>query len=212
MTVVDPIEGKLDIGFVSQLEGYVDVNIVRISAPIFEAKIYPVRINSHIEAYLFCKANQIYRLAGYVTDRIIIDDIALLDLRVTEDPTRIQRRQYYRFDCKVPVTFYESKPDELDQNNSIVGHTVDISGGGLSSLTDIMLTADSVLSGALMLEDYVLEFTGKVIRCRREIINDEVKYISSISFVDIEYKEREKIVAFIFYQQRELLKRGLRGS
>ena len=212
MTVVDPVEGKLDIGFVSQLEGFTDVNIIRISAPIHEAKVYPVRVNSYIEAYLFCKASQIYRVVGYVTDRLIIDDIALLDLRVTEKPEKIQRRQYYRFDCRVPVGFNSPSADEPGKYEKINGHTIDLSGGGLSAITDKMLTADSVITGSLLLDDYELEFKGKVNRCRREIINEELNYISSISFIDIEYKEREKIVGFIFNQQRELLRKGLRGS
>ncbi len=212
MTVVDPVEGRLDIGFVSQLEGFTDVNIIRISAPVREAKVYPVRVNSYIEAYLFCKATQIYRIVGYVIDRLIIDDLALLDVRVTEKPEKVQRRQYYRFDCRVPVGFNPPSADEPGKYDQISGHTVDISGGGLSAITDKMLTADSVVSGSLSLDDYELKFEGKVIRCRREIINEELKYISSISFVDIEYKEREKIVGFIFNQQRELLRKGLRGS
>ncbi len=212
MTVVDPVEGKIDIGFVSQLEGFTDVNIIRISAPIHGAKVYPVRVNSYIEAYLFCKASQIYRVVGYVTDRLIIDDIALLDVRVKEKPEKIQRRQYYRFDCRVPVCFDLPAADEPGKYDQISGHTIDISGGGLSAITDKMLTADSVITGSLPLDDYELEFKGKVIRCRREIINEELKYISSIGFIDIEYKEREKIVGFIFNQQRELLRKGLRGS
>ncbi|WP_080064009.1 flagellar brake protein [Ruminiclostridium hungatei] len=212
MTVVDPVEGKLDMGFISQLEGLVDVNTIRISAPIHEAKVYPVRVNSHIEAYFFYKANQIYRVIGYVTDRLIIDDIALLDVRVTEKPEKIQRRQYYRFDCRVPVSFSPQKSDEPGKHDEIAGYTIDISGGGVSSQTDYMLVPNSVISGALLFDNFQLKFKGKVIRCSREIINEEIKYNSSISFEDIEYKEREKIVGFIFRQQRELLKKGLRGS
>ncbi len=210
MTVVDPIDGKLDIGFVSQLEGIIDVNTLRISAPIFEAKIYPVRVNSHIEGYLFCKANQIFRFSGVVIDRLIIDDIALLDVLVTENPEKIQRRQFYRFDCKAPVTIYVPEAEQPEVYTEISGHTLDISGGGISSLSDKALKADLIVMGILKLDTYELEFQGKVIRCRKEIINEELKYISSISFIDLEYKEREKIVSFIFNQQRELLKRGQR--
>lgn len=212
MTVVDPIEGKIDIGFVSQLEGHTDVNILRISAPIHEAKVFPVRVNSHIEAYLFCKTNQIYRVVGYVTDRLIIDDIALLDIKVTEKPERIQRRQYYRFDCRVPVRFYSPNEDQSGKFDEICGYTIDISGGGISANTDIILNTDSIITGTLLLDNYELEFKGRVIRCKKEVISEELRFISSISFIDIEYKEREKIVGFIFNQQRELLKKGLRGS
>ncbi len=212
MTVTDPFDGRLDIGFVSQLEGFTDVNVIRISAPIHEAKVYPVRVNSSIEAYLFCNANQIYMIKGYVTDRLIIDDIAMLDIKVTREPERIQRRQYYRFDCNIPVCFYEPKDDGSDEFDEIEGYSLDISGGGISAVTDKMLPADRKMAGKILLDDYTLSFTGKIVRCNKKIINEEIKYVSSVSFVDIEYKEREKIVSFIFSQQRELLKKGLRGN
>lgn len=212
MTVVDPIEGKLDIGFVSQLEGFVDVNIIRISAPIYESKVYPVRVHSFIEAYLFCAANQIFRVVGYVKDRLIIDDIALLDVRVTEKPERIQRRQFYRFECRIPMDFTLVSSDKQNTTSEYSGYTIDVSGGGLSCVTNESINVDSIIQGFMTLDSYSLEFKGKVVRTRREIINEEVKYISSVSFIDLEHKDREKIISFIFNQQRELLRKGLRGA
>lgn len=212
MTVVDPIEGKLDIGFVSQYEGSVDVNVIRISAPIYEAKIYPVRVNSQIEAYLFCNASQIFRIYGTVIDRIILDDIPLLDIRVLEKPERIQRRQYYRFECIVPVKYYESKSDIEGEVSEIMGQTIDLSGGGISAYARKKLSPGTVITGTLYLDDYELIFEGKVIRSKKVIINEEIKFYTSISFIEIGFREREKIVSFIFNKQRELLSKGLRSG
>jgi len=212
LNVTDPIEGKLNIGFVSQIEGIIDENALRISAPIFEAKVYPIRVNSHIEAYMFYKSNQIYKIAGYVENRLIVDDIALLDLRVTQKMQKIQRRQFYRFGCSVPVIFYEQQAEGLEDDiREIFGHTIDLSGGGLSALTGEPLIKNDELKGKLELDDgSFINFSGKVIRCIKNIVNDELRYVSSISFLDIDYKMRERIVGFIFNQQRLLLKKELR--
>lgn len=212
LSVTDPIEGKIDIEFISQTEGIIDENILRISAPIFEARIYPIRINSHIEAYLFYKSNQVYKISGYVENRLIVDDIALLDLRVTEKIHKIQRRQFYRFGCSVPVIFMVQELEALEEaSKEIYGHTIDLSGGGLSALTGEPLIINNELKGKLELEGgNFIDFNGKVIRCIKKIVNDELKYISSISFTDIDYKKRERIVGFIFNQQRLLLKKELR--
>ncbi len=213
MTVTDPIDGKLDIGFVSQIEGYIGEKTVRISAPIYEAKIYPVKVNSHIEAYLFYKSNQIYKMEGFVTDRLVVDDIALLDVSVTEDIAKIQRRQFYRFDCSAPVIFRNEPPEAEEAEAAVIeGQTIDISGGGLSAKTDVPLEQDTLIKGWLEFEDNKVDFGGKIIRCSKKIINGELQYISSISFVNIGYKEREKIIGFIFNQQRLLLNKGLRGN
>lgn len=212
LTVTDPMEGKIDIDFISQIEGYTDVNTMRILAPIYEAKIYPVKVNSHIEAYLFYKSNQVFQIKGVVTNRIIIDDIAFLDMRVTENVKRIQRRQYFRFDCSVPVAFYDKPKEEEQQEPEIYGHTVDLSGGGLSVITEIALVKDKLIGGYIDLGEYKVNFVGKVLRCNRKIINDELQYISSISFSDMGFKDREKIVGYIFSRQRMLLNKWLRGN
>lgn len=212
LNVTDPVEGKININFVSQIEGFADENIVRISAPIFEAKVYPVKVNSHINAYLFYKSNQVYNIEGFVVDRQVIDGIATLDLKVTEKIRKVQRRQYFRFDCSIPVFFYiQQSPESSEEYIEISGHTIDISGGGLSALIDKPVNKNKIIQGKLELESSGhIDFEGRVIRCIKDIINDEIKYFMSISFVDIDYKKREKIVRFIFDQQRLLLKKGLR--
>jgi len=212
LTVIDPSKGKLDIGFVSQIEDYIDEDVIRIAAPIFEAKVYPIRVRSHIEAYLFYNSNQVYRIAGFVENRLIADDIALIDLRVTEKIQIIQRRQFFRFECSVPIIFYGQQANGLEERNrEIFGDTIDLSGGGLSALTKEPLNEKTQLKGKIQLDDdSLVDFDGEVIRCIKNIINNELKYISSINFIDIDYKKREKIVGFIFNQQRLLLNKGLR--
>jgi c-di-GMP-binding flagellar brake protein YcgR len=210
LSVTDTIEGKLNIGFVSQIEDYIDESVIRISAPIHEAKVYPVKLNSYIEGYLFLKSNQIYRMVGYVQNRLIIDDIAFLDIVVTEKLRKIQRRQFFRFTCSVPVTFFiqnQNKPGE--ELKKISGNTIDLSGGGLSALTNEPLENDIQLKGTLVLDDTnYIDFSAKVIRCTENILKEEKKYVSSIGFIDIDYIDREKVVAFIFDQQRLLLKKS----
>lgn len=213
LNVIDPVEGKINIQFVSQIEEHVDDNVIRIAAPIFEAKVYPIRVNSHIDAYIYYKSNQVYNIAGFVEKRMINESIALLDVRVTEKIRKIQRRQFFRFNCSVPVAFYGQPLTEEQEEYILIaaGRTINLSGGGLSVLTDKPLIKNTEVKGKLNLEnDTIINFDGKVIRCIKNIINDEIKYISSISFIDIGYKKREKIVRFIFNQQRLLLKKGLR--
>lgn len=211
MKVVDPIDGKLDIAFISQIENYCDQNTLIMSAPIYESRIYPIRVNSKIEAYAY-RSDHIYRILGFVEKRLIIDDIAVLEVKITEEIQRIQRRQFYRFKCSVPVTFYLQQSDEQqDEAEEIIGQTLNISGGGLAAITDKPLQKDYKIVGQLFMNnDNFINFNVKVIRCTANVINDKLKYISSIGFIDMGYKEREMIVNYIFDQQRILLNKGLR--
>lgn len=210
LNVVDPVQGKLNINFISQIENFKDENIIIISAPIFEAKVFPVRVNSKVEAYAY-RGDHLNKIVGFIENRLFIDGIAVLEVRVVESIQRIQRRRFFRFDCSVPVVFYE-KPEANDQDAiQIAGRTLNLSGGGLLAITDKPLTKGLDLPGQIWLgNDTSVEFNGKVIRCASEVINEELKYISSIGFIDIGYKQREMIVGYIFDQQRILLKKGLR--
>lgn len=208
MTVFDPLEGKLDIDFISQIEGAIDDSIIQISAPIFEAKVYPVKVNSKIEAFLYWESH-VYKFVGFVADRLVINEIPILSVRMTEKIQRIQRRTFFRFNCSVPVILSEMHEGQ-EQNIAIPGLTHDLSGGGMSAVTDKPLKKGSILKGSLQLEDgYSVNFEGKVIRIEK-LMTNEVSYISSLSFINIGYKDREKVVGYIFDQQRKLLKKGLR--
>lgn len=211
LNITDPIEGKLGIGFISQIENYKDENILVISAPIYEAKIYPVRVNSKIEGYAY-RGDHLNKIVGFVENRLFIDEIAVLEVRIIENIQRIQRRRFYRFDCSVPVTFYIEKNDGVDsETDEVAGRTLNLSGGGLSALTDVSLEKGAELASKLKLDNNsFIEFKGRVIRSVSEVINEELKYISSISFIDIGYKRREMIIGYIFDQERILLKKGLR--
>jgi c-di-GMP-binding flagellar brake protein YcgR len=206
MTVIDPLKGNIDIGFISQIEDFAEENVLKISAPIFRTEIYPISTNSKIEAFLFYKSSIVYKIVGYVINRTVVDNIALLELKVTEDITRIQRREFFRFECNVPIAIFLD-----EQANIMQGRTLDISGGGLSCITSKGMQIDSNINGRIYLDDNALEFSGKVIRSNENIINDSINYISSINFSNLSGKDREKIIAFIFNNQRTLLKRGLKS-
>lgn len=211
INVTDPVEGRLNIDFISELENYKDENTMIIAAPIFEAKVYPVRVDSKIEAYAYQK-NHVIKIAGVVVDRHSTEGIALLEVKIVQKKERIQRRQFFRFECSVPIVFYIKKQEETEiVENEITGRTMDLSGGGLLALTEEPLERGEELKGKVYLdEEKNVDFIGKVIRCETKKINEEQRYISSVSFLDLGFKEREMIVGYIFSQQRILLKKGLR--
>lgn len=209
--VTDPVEGRLNIGFVSEIENFRDEDTMIIAAPIFEAKVYPVRVGSKIEAYAN-KKNYLIKIAGIVTSRHSSDGIALLEIKIVQKKERIQRRQYFRMDCSVPIVFYVERPEGAEMIiEEVTGRTIDLSGGGLLALTEKPLQKGDELKGKLFLDEEAnVDIIGKVIRCETKKINEELRYISSVSFLDLGYKEREMIIGYIFNQQRILLKKGLR--
>lgn len=212
LIVYDPEDGKIDINFICQIENLINDEKLIITAPIFEAKVYPVRVGSKIEAYIYRK-NYIYKLVGEIIDRMVVDNIPLLEMFITGKITKAQRRQFFRWQCNIPVTFTTEQHGEHEgiPDNYINGATKDLSGGGFLAKVDQFVDKDAILKGLLKLSGITeVNFSGKVIKSTRITVDGKESFILNVAFTDIGFAEREKIVAYIFNQQRNLLKKGLR--
>ena len=90
---------------------------------------------------------------------------------------------------------------------------VDISGGGLRFVANMPGTKGDYLVLSLRLENesmnYLLEIVGKVLLCQEiESGDKEKKYEYRINFLMRDQKEREKIIKYIFEQERKSRQKG----
>ncbi len=208
LIVYNEKDEKTEASFICSIEDIVDNNKIVITAPIYEHNVFPVRVDSFVEGYVI-KDNYIFKIVGTVSDRMVINDIPLLVITITEKIVKASRRQYFRCKCSSPVFFVEENQDLYD--NSIQVHTVtkDLSGGGFSAVIDKKLHINTMIKGVLTLNNEIeVSFIGQVIKCIPYIMNSNQSLLG-VSFRDISYKDRERIVAYVFRQQRKLLKKGL---
>ena len=198
---------------VSQYEWMENTNTAIIDAPIQAGTVYPVRIDTLMYVYFIHKGD-LYRFKAKVLDRGLRENLALLKIGVCSDIERIQRRQFYRFECTLPIRF--RMVDSFDPGLNVKipfknAVTEDISGGGLCViLGDDKLTADELIECELQLEEKsTIRFFGKVVRANALEPGDRYKYRAGIRFKKIEDRDREIIISYIFQQQRKLRKKGL---
>ncbi len=204
---------KIDIKFVSQFEAVIDENEFIIAAPISEGKIYPIRKGWKLNIY-FLEKDSLYRMEAEVTARRTIRNIAYLTVAKNSELVKVQRRQFFRFECSLPVLYRvaDMKPDEKgkEEEDFIKTITRDLSGGGISLLLKEKIEVGLLLKCELWLTDAKkIQFSGEVVRCSKSDFNANYGYEAGIRFCEIDYHDKENIIKYIFSEQRKLIKRGL---
>ncbi|MCX8130304.1 MAG: flagellar brake protein [Clostridia bacterium] len=212
-------EGKtIKPTFVSELEWVEDENIAVIAAPIYEGIIYPVPIGTYMEVYFTRKYEdsgriEMYKFRAEVLGRKTIDNIAVLEVEILSEIEKIQRRQFFRFECSIPIKYRQAVSFISEHNKGIQykkTYTRDISGGGLCFVTEEKLEMNKILEIELTLaEDDVRNFFGTIVRVIKLEDTDRHCYEIGILFRKIDNKDREAIIKFIFVEQRKLRKKGL---
>ena len=97
-----------------------------------------------------------------------------------------------------------------EENNSSVGQTFDvrisdISGGGGCIIIDKPLVPGDIVSLTFQLSSG--HFSGivcKILRVSLQEIHDKIIYRHSLQFVNMDQRDREKIVKYVFEKQRQL--------
>ncbi|MCL2189918.1 MAG: PilZ domain-containing protein [Defluviitaleaceae bacterium] len=144
---------------------------------------------------------------GKYMETVKIDGIHMLRFFVlSTGGERVQRRKAYRFICSLPVSF-NVVADNGEQSPRTDGIVRDLSSGGIRMATTIKIPDNALLRIDLFLDDdYVMAFG--IVRSRRHTPeNVKTPYNYGISFEAMPETEAERIVKFVYNEQRKLLKR-----
>ena len=122
---------------------------------------------------------------------------------------RIQRRNFVRLDTRIPMRYMELDDNMQPLSEELTATTVDISGGGLMFTTNSPVEQGKTLEVRVCFDDgTILTAVGKAVRVIDNVSGKDKKSVG-VEFTLIEERERDKIIRFIFHQQRELRQRGL---
>lgn len=202
-------EGKrVDKPFVSEFEWAEGKDIAFIAAPIHEGRLYPVQIGTKA-AVSFIKDNNLYEFYANVIDRESKHNLAMLKIQTTSQIEKVQRREFFRFDCSIPVNYRVVESVKVKSSEDYINTvTRDLSGGGLCMRLKEPVEMDKLLECELLISSKV-NFIGKVVRLTKyDTMQGLYKYEIGISFEKIDGVMREKVISYIFQEQRRLLKKG----
>jgi len=221
--------------YVSQFMHWADNNVATIAVPTFKGHLVPLRPDDVFDLQFFTRGG-LYRCRGRIVKRNKTSgNIAVAEVRFISALEKFQRRQYYRMNCIIPMTYavltdvqkelYREKKRSfsLEQKLTIErklesqkmvfqkGTVLDISGGGMRFNSNVQQERGDILLLQPALPEAVRKkipfLFGRIITSRRIPNKEPVTFDNRIEFVEISSSEQEQIITYIFKEERDKRKR-----
>ena len=193
----------------------------KIAMPISEVKVIPLEIDDDYNLCFFTNSG-LYQCTAQIKKRYTENRMYVMDVIFLTPLKKFQRRKFYRLDCLFPIRYrivpkeqFEKK-NEAEQDNEKdeilwkEGTISDLSGGGIrfhgnveckkEDLVEIVLPL-SLQSGIVPLSLYM-----KVVSCVH-FEGSRVAYETRGEFLNINEKERETVIKYVFEEQRRRMRK-----
>ncbi|MCM1253278.1 MAG: flagellar brake protein [Clostridium sp.] len=208
----------------SQLIDIISDDRIEISMPMEKTKLILLPVGGEYDLYFFT-TNGLYQCYARVVDRYKTNNMFMVQLELTSNLRKHQRREYYRFSCALemnsrPLEKEEVRAIEKDseqlQSEILVPELplqrsviADISGGGLRFVAEYAYEVDSLIlcKYSLWMEGETKEYTlyGRVLEVK-PIENRPGFYEHRVQYVHMDKDNREEIIKYIFNEERKTLK------
>ena len=205
----------------SQLLDFDGDRTAKIAMPISEGKVIPLEIDDDYNLCFFTNSG-LYQCTAQIKKRYTENRMYVMDVIFLTPLKKFQRRKFYRLDCLftiryriVPKEQFEKK-NEAEQDNEKdeilweEGTISDLSGGGIrfhgnveckkGDFVEIVLPL-SLQSGIIPLSLYM-----KVVSCVH-FEGSRVAYETRGEFLNINEKERETVIKYVFEEQRRRMRK-----
>ncbi|MTI48011.1 flagellar brake protein [Sporosalibacterium faouarense] len=194
--------------YISQMLDIIDERNYTISGPLKNRNIVPFYINNIIEVAYY-KENKGKYFFEAIVKKVINKNMYKLVVEKTSKIRKIQQRNFYRLDYSLPaLKIYKITKDGIEKEIKEECSTENISGGGIGLLSNYSHDKGDLVELKLELDRFVITIHGKIVRIDNAN-NPQYKYTLGVKFSEIDDTDRERIIKFIFNQQRKLRKKGL---
>ncbi len=212
--------------YVSQLIDVISDDRIEIAMPMEKSKLILLPIDSVYDLYFYTR-NGLYQCHARVVDRYKANNMFLVQLDLTSNLRKHQRREYYRFSCALEMNSRPLKEEEVqaiekDKDAELLSSDIlepglplqksviaDISGGGLRFVADYAYEVDSLIlcKYRLWIDGESKEYTlyGKVLGVK-EVDKRPGSFEHRVQYVHMDKDNREEIIKYIFNEERKTLK------
>lgn len=195
--------------------------LLEIGMPTDGGKMVLLSLGVRYELVFYSKGN-LYRCVGQVKERYKSDNLYMLSMELKSNLSKVQRREYYRFECLMDIEYYLISGEEakLKDGNQILarhilnfpddlsrrGTAVDISGGGLRFISEELLEQKTMVLVKLPLDSAAgqreLWIPGMILQ-GRTLEGESTKYEHRVMFHMKDSRMREQIIKYIFEEERK---------
>lgn len=146
------------------------------------------------------------RILKYIND----DNYNYMLAELCDDGSRIQRREFFRFNCVLPFKYL--KLEDMDVENEIIedlnlvlskGIIKDLGGGGLRFLANEELKVGDKIKCLVFLRNEHFIAISDIIHMQH-YPKSNYKYQYRVKFTNIQEKDKDIIIKYIFDEQRRL--------
>lgn len=208
------VNNKIDIVmtdglFRSNIQDLTD-QYIGISVPVLQGKYLPIRKGERVEV-LYYLDKDIYGFNTVVLGKKI-DKVFIVLLAQPKKVKIVQRRNFVRILISLEVTC-AIVDKEKDRNNNqyefFNATTMDLSGGGVSIVSDRSFRYADQIMITIPLVGESITLMGKVVRVDKK---DGGKNIYGLSYFNVENRARDKLISFIFEKMRHSMRKDAGGG
>ncbi|MCL2461798.1 MAG: PilZ domain-containing protein, partial [Defluviitaleaceae bacterium] len=194
-----------------QVEKVMDGSRILIFIPAAYGK--PVTLAKQREyAVRFVTEKGLAEYDAQIEDYARHEGLEMVIMRVTFQGEKTQRREFYRADCLLParvIAISEEMGETAVSPNAgphgmSEGVIKDIGGGGIRFITNLDMREHSQLKCLVHLPEDDVEALG-AIREKKHFPKSDYQYQYRVMFTGLPAVEQEKIVKFVFAEQRKAL-------
>lgn len=193
----------------------------KIAMPIREGKVIPLEIDDDYNLCFFTNSG-LYQCTAQIKKRYTENRMYVMDVIFLTPLKKFQRRKFYRLDCLFPIRYRIVPKEQFEKRNEAEhdnekdeilweeGTISDLSGGGIrfhgnveckkGDFVEIVLPL-SLQSGIVPLSLYM-----KVVSCVH-FEGSRVAYETRGEFLNINEKERETVIKYVFEEQRRRMRK-----
>ena len=209
----------------SSVSDYLSDTELEILMPTKEGRVMLFQVGAELE-FTFFTRHGMYNARGIVSKRYRTDNLFLLAVVIRSELAKFQRREFFRIDCMIEIEYYKIREEVAELPTtallfaelldvSYIGTSIkammhDISGGGLRFSSEDQLKKGDFLLFVIRLTndrmDETFYLVGQVMAADPSPQIENL-YMNRAKFIFKDLKDREKIVRFVYDEERRILKK-----
>ena len=208
-----PHDRKNAESYASKVEQVIDESIAELHVPISYGNLIELPLNTpHV--FTFYTDNGMMRTDAVIEKFFVVDGFKMMRIKMLNEAQKYQRREFFRFECSIHFHLgvladaYDIARDR-PKPEMHPALTRDISAGGVCFTSSIDAEVKARVKCQIPLGGDDFTTFGIVIH-RQELREMHFKFMYRVMFMDLTASEKDRIVKYIFTEQRKALTRGIR--
>jgi c-di-GMP-binding flagellar brake protein YcgR len=206
--------------YTSYIERIDKVNVAVMSIPILNGQLVKLPVTEKYKLSVYSVAG-LFSFEGKIIKYVKEDTYVYMYMQILTKGEKVQNREFFRFMCLMPLVFTvlkseaeeentkqteENNENDFDTTKKYEGIIKDLGGGGFSFVSTVDIPMLKRIRGLMVLKDEHIIIYGTISR-KQMSPTSHFKHSYGVKLEGLTEETKEKIIRFIFSEQRKSLKR-----